>query len=68
VDNGVLHAMEEKSGEIELEAGDVEIKLELFENEGDVGLKLLWEGPDLSKRIIPPEALFHKKDRDLDKD
>ncbi len=60
--------MEEKSGEIELKAGDVEIKLDLFENEGEVGLKLSWEGPGMSKEIIPASALFHKKDPDLDKD
>lgn len=68
VDNGGLHAMEEKSGEIELEEGDVEIKLDLFENEGDVGLKLFWEGPGISKQIVPAGSLFHKKDKDLDKD
>lgn len=47
---------------------NVEIKLDLFENEGEVGLKLLWEGPGISKQIVPAGALFYKKDKDLDKD
>jgi len=68
VDNSGLHAMEEKSGEIELKAGDVEIKVDLFENEGEVGMKLSWEGAGTSKQIIPAANLFHKKDADLDKD
>ena len=68
VSNGGLHAMEEKKGELDLKAGDHEIKVDLFENEGYVGLKVSWEGPDLAKEIIPAKALFHKKDKDLDKD
>ena len=68
VDNGGLHAMEEKSGEIELKAGDVELKVDLFENEGEVGIKMSWEGAGTSKQIIPAAALFHKKDPDLDKE
>src|SRR5687768_17787765 len=40
VDNGGLHAMEEKSGEIELKPGDHPIRLELFDNEGEAGCRL----------------------------
>jgi hypothetical protein len=68
VDNGGLHAMEEKEGSVELKAGDVEIKIEFFENEGDAGCKASWAGPGVDKQIIPATALFHKKDKDLDKD
>jgi hypothetical protein len=67
VDNGGLHAMEEKSGEIDLKAGDHDLKVELFENDGDVGCKLSWESSKTSKEILPEGALFHKKDKDLDK-
>jgi hypothetical protein len=67
VDNGGLHGMEEKSGEIELKAGDVALKADFFENEGGAGMKILWEGAGLSKEAIPASALFHKKDADLDK-
>ena len=68
IDNGGLHAMEEKDGEAELKAGDHPIKVELFENEGEVGMKLSWEGAGLTKEIIPTAALWHEKDKDADKD
>src|SRR5579862_3370388 len=67
VDNGGLHAMEEKSGEVELKAGEHDLKVELFENDGDVGCKLSWEAPNAAKEILPEGALIHKKDKDLDK-
>lgn len=61
VENGGLHAMEEKSGQVELKAGDHAIVIELFENGGGVGCKVSWEGPDLAKQVIPATALFHSK-------
>jgi hypothetical protein len=67
VDNGGLHAMEEKSGEVELKTGEHDIKVELFENDGDVGCKLSWESQSTAKEILPEGALIHKKDKDLDK-
>jgi hypothetical protein len=67
VDNGGLHPMEEKSGEVEMKAGDHEFKVDLFENDGEVGLKVSWEAPGMAKEIIPAKALYHKKDKDLDK-
>jgi hypothetical protein len=59
VNNGGLHAMEEKSGEVELKAGDHPIKLELFEAEGEVGLKFAWETEGVEKQTVPASALFH---------
>jgi hypothetical protein len=67
VDNGGLHAMEEKSGEVDLKAGDHDLNLELFQNEGEVGCKLSWESSGQAKEILPEAALNHKKDKDLDK-
>lgn len=67
VDNGGLHAMEEKSGEMDLKAGDHDLKLELFENDGEVGCKLSWESSTLPKEIPGDAVLTHKKDKDLDK-
>lgn len=67
IDNGGLHAMEEKSGEVDLKAGEHDLKVELFENDGDVGCKLSWESQSAAKEILPEGALFHKKDKDLDK-
>jgi len=68
IDNNGLHAMEEKDGEAELKAGDHPIKVELFENEGEVGIKLSWEGAGGAKELVPATALFHAKDKDVDKD
>lgn len=67
VENGGLHAMEEKSGEMELKAGDLPLKIDLFENEGDVGCKVSWETEGMPKEIIPEKVLFHRKDKELDK-
>jgi hypothetical protein len=67
VENGGLHSMEEKSGEVQLAEGDHEFKVDLFQNEGEVGLKVSWEGAGLAKEIIPDKALFHRKDAQLDK-
>ncbi len=67
VENGGLHGMEEKSGEIELRAGDHPVKIDLFENEGDVGCRVSWEAEGMPKEIIPAKAFFHRKDKDLDK-
>lgn len=61
VDNNGLHAMEEKSGEVELKAGDVEIKIDFFENEGGAGCKFSWSAEGLEKQLVPATALFHKK-------
>jgi hypothetical protein len=62
VDNGGLHAMEEKnSEELELKAGDHEIKIDFFQNEGGAGCKLLWSTEGVEKQAVPESALFHKK-------
>ena len=67
VDNGGLHPMEERSGELELKAGDHALKLEMFENGGQAGCRLSWEGPGTAKEIVPAKVLLHRKDEDLDK-
>lgn len=61
VDNGGLHAMEEKDGEVELKAGNHDIKIEFFENDGDHGCVVSWEPPGGAKQVIPADVLFHKK-------
>jgi hypothetical protein len=59
IDNNGLHAMQEKTGEVDLKAGDHPIKVEFFENDGQLGLKLSWSAEGLEKAIIPASALFH---------
>lgn len=61
VDNGGLHAAEEKDGTIELKEGDHELKLEFFENEGEAVCKLYWQPPGAAEKAVVPESvLFHK--------
>jgi len=67
VDNGGVHPMEEKSGDVDLKAGEHDIKIELFQNDGLVGCKVSWEYSSAAKEIIPDSVLVHKKDKDLDK-
>ena len=67
IDNNGLHPMEEKSGELDLKAGDHPIRVEMFENVGGAGCRISWEGPGLAKEIIPAKAFFHLKDKDLDR-
>ena len=59
VDNGGEHPMEEKSGEVELKAGDHKLKLEFFENEGGAGCILLWSTAGADPVVVPASALFH---------
>jgi hypothetical protein len=67
VENGGLHSMVEKDGNIKLNAGDHEFRVDLYQNEGAVGLKIRWETIGVAKEIIPAAALLHKIDTDLDK-
>ena len=59
IDHNGLHAMEEKSGEAELKAGDHTLKVEFFENDVDAGCILKWQPPGASKEVVPATALFH---------
>jgi hypothetical protein len=67
VDNGGLHAMEEKTGTIELKAGDHDLRIDFFQDGGGHGCRVSWESDDLPKAVIPAEVLFHRPDKDLDK-
>jgi hypothetical protein len=61
VDNGGLHGMEEKEGAAELAAGDHDILVEFFENDGDAGCILSWEPPGGTRQVVPASALFHRE-------
>ena len=58
VDHNGLHGMEEKTGEVELKAGDHDIVVEFFENEGQMGLKLQWSQEGKAARTVPSGALI----------
>ena len=69
VDNGGLHAMDEKaSEELDLKAGDHEIKIEFFQNEGGAGCKVQWATEGVEKQAIPESAFFHKKAAEVKKE
>src|SRR5207253_2206750 len=49
VDNGGLHGMAERDGDVELTAGDHDIVVEFFENGGAAGCLLSWSFGDNEK-------------------
>ena len=61
VENGGLHEMQESSGNVELKAGDHELKVDYYENENDggAGCVLSWKTASLAKEVVPAKALFH---------
>jgi alpha-L-fucosidase len=59
VDNDGLHGLVEKKGVIALAAGLHPIRVEFFEKTGGDGLTVSYQGPEISKRPIPNDALFH---------
>ncbi|MGO8678104.1 MAG: PA14 domain-containing protein [Limisphaerales bacterium] len=59
VDNGGLHSADEKSEEVELKAGDHDLKLEFFQNEGEAVCKFSWQPPGKDKEIVPASVLSH---------
>ncbi len=64
VDNGGPHAMGKKSGQVELTAGEHQLRLEFFQGGGGAGCKLYWAPPGGSEAVIPGEALSHVKGAD----
>ena len=60
VDNGGRHGMEEKSGEVELKAGDHDLKADFFEDQHGGGCLFSWSAPAIDKQIVPTEVLFHE--------
>ena len=60
VDNDFLHPSEEAGGPIRLKAGLYPVTVTFFQGPGDVNLKVAYEGPNLPRQEIPPQALFSK--------
>ena len=59
VDNGGVHGPQEKTGAVDLKAGDHELKVEFIENDAGASCHFGWQGPQIDKQIVPPEALWH---------
>jgi len=58
VDNDGLHGMQERSGSIGLRAGKHALRVEFFEAGGGAGLVVSWEGPGISKQVVPASRLY----------
>ncbi|UYZ62525.1 PQQ-dependent sugar dehydrogenase [Hymenobacter weizhouensis] len=58
VNNDGLHAAQERSGTIGLQAGVHAITVDFFEKFGGQVLDVSYAGPGLSKQVIPASALF----------
>jgi len=59
VDNGGSHGMRERSGRIELTAGDHQLVLDFIEEGGGAGCILSWTPPGGKREVIPASALAH---------
>lgn len=57
VDNQGVHGMREISNTTWLAAGEHHLRTEFFEHGGHAGLHLKWQGPGVSKQVIPTTAL-----------
>ncbi|HYG26645.1 MAG TPA: PA14 domain-containing protein, partial [Caulobacteraceae bacterium] len=58
VNNDGLHGAQERSGAIELTPGRHEITVAFFQKLGGLVLEVRYEGPGLSKQLIPNNGLF----------
>ncbi|MEO0473785.1 MAG: PA14 domain-containing protein, partial [Bacteroidota bacterium] len=60
VDNDGLHSNQERSGQINLTAGFHPIEGQFFEKGGNQVMEVRFQGPGISKQLIPDEVLFHQ--------
>ncbi|MBX2892465.1 MAG: alkaline phosphatase family protein [Saprospiraceae bacterium] len=58
VDNDGDHGVQEKSGKIELVPGDHSIRVEWFNGGGGGWLDVCYQGPGISKQVVPVGLLF----------
>ena len=58
VQNYGMHGMRERSGILNLSAGQQDFRIEFFQGGGPHGLKFSWEGPNVSKTTIPATAFY----------
>ena len=65
VDNDGLHAMQERSGQITLSAGQHLIVVGFFENGGGEGLTIQYSSSSISKRQIPNASLIQNPQQNV---
>ena len=61
VNSGGFHAMLERSGRIQLDAGKHSIALYYYQRRSDAGLDVQWQGPGVEKQKIPASVLTHTR-------
>ena len=63
VDNGGLHDMQTQDANVELKAGEHDIKIDYFENENDggAGCVLSWRPRGMDKEVVPEKVLLHEE-------
>jgi cytochrome c len=59
VDNGGVHATQERSGEVELKSGLHSFVLQYFQGAAEAVLKVRWRGPGFEKQEIAPKVYSH---------
>ncbi|MBI3416161.1 MAG: hypothetical protein HY043_12760 [Verrucomicrobia bacterium] len=59
VNNGGIHSLEEKSGDVELTVGDHPLIIDFFHRRGDAGCKFSWSSDGRPKENVPAEVMFH---------
>lgn len=62
VDNNGVHGVQQKTGDVDLTAGDHQLRVEYFQYDRGMACKLLWASAGQALKIVPAEVLFHKED------
>ncbi len=59
VDNDGLHGKREEAGQVHLTVGKHAIRVAFFERSGNEILEVRYQGPGVSKQLIPSEVVYH---------
>jgi signal transduction histidine kinase/ligand-binding sensor domain-containing protein len=62
INNPGIHGMGpggEKSGQIELTAGDHGVRVDFYQGDGGLGCRFFWAPPNRAKEVVPTDVLFH---------
>jgi serine/threonine-protein kinase len=62
--NDLIHAMQERSGTIPMQAGKHALTIEYFNAAGAGGMTLIWSGPGIQKQPVPASAFFRAETPD----
>jgi hypothetical protein len=60
VENGGVHRLRERVGSIILPVGYHAIRVDYFQASSTAGLRVMYQGPALSKRTVPNNVLFYR--------